>query len=144
MSTALLSYMDRLCWAQGENDTTVNHSALRAATLGVDSEFAFDEICRRVEASGGELRRGKVRHQIEDAYRHAGTEAPGANSATLAAYRPKPKWPQRDNGLIVRVAGQYGGCADLWEASPVRLDGSEHTEEVVDALFPENPWLCGR
>jgi len=37
----------------------------------------------------------------------------------------------------------YGGLADLWEASPVRLPtGKSHTEELIERLFPDNPLLC--
>ncbi len=33
--------------------------------------------------------------------------------------------------------------ADLWELSRPRIeDSGQHTEEIVDKLFPDNPLLC--
>jgi hypothetical protein len=33
--------------------------------------------------------------------------------------------------------------AALHDASPVKIDGRVlHAEEVVDAMFPGDPWLC--
>ena len=41
------------------------------------------------------------------------------------------------------IRGQGAGLADLWEASPVRIeDSTAHTEELIDRLFPGNPLLC--
>jgi len=35
------------------------------------------------------------------------------------------------------------GLYDLFENSPVRFDpGCINTEEVIDTLFPGNPWIC--
>ena len=39
----------------------------------------------------------------------------------------------RDNTAAALTFGKF---------QPIRLDKSEQTEEIVDALFPENPWLC--
>lgn len=59
---------------------------------------------------------------------------------------PKPahsKWPtvnQEQRAAIVRDCGRL---ADLWELSHPRIeDGGQHTEEIVDRLFPGNPLLC--
>jgi len=41
------------------------------------------------------------------------------------------------------IVSAGGGLVDLWEASPVQFDDSEvRTEEIIDALFPNNPLLC--
>jgi hypothetical protein len=46
---------------------------------------------------------------------------------------------ERREAIIASGAGLY----DLWENSPVRFDDAEsHSEEIIDALFPGNPWLC--
>jgi hypothetical protein len=36
------------------------------------------------------------------------------------------------------------GLVDLWEFSPIRVDHNEsRAEEIIDALFPGDPLLCG-
>jgi hypothetical protein len=36
-----------------------------------------------------------------------------------------------------------GGLADLWELSPIRIeDNEQHTEDIIDHLFPGNLLLC--
>jgi hypothetical protein len=45
--------------------------------------------------------------------------------------------------LIETVANAGKGLADLWEASPIRLDSNDpRTDELIDILFPGNPFLC--
>lgn len=57
--------------------------------------------------------------------------------------RKQGKWPDRNRQAVEDICANAPGVADLWEASPVRLEeGRQHTEEVVDQLFPGNPWLC--
>ena len=51
-------------------------------------------------------------------------------------------WPKLNRTKRDAVAAN-GGLADLWESSPIRLNGDgSHTEEIIDALFPGNPLLC--
>jgi hypothetical protein len=47
---------------------------------------------------------------------------------------------QEQRAAILR---DNGGLADLWEASkPCIEDAAQHTEEIIDRLFPGNPLLC--
>jgi hypothetical protein len=47
---------------------------------------------------------------------------------------------QEQRAAIIRDGG---GLCDLWEASRIRIDDNgQHTEEIIDALFPGNPLLC--
>ncbi len=47
---------------------------------------------------------------------------------------------QEQREAIVRDGG---GLADLWELSHPRIeDNAQHTEEIIDRLFPGNPLLC--
>jgi hypothetical protein len=58
---------------------------------------------------------------------------------------PFSAWPKRNDEQIEAVvaASDVAGLADLWGASPLRPDWEEpHTEELIDALFPDNPLLC--
>ena len=63
--------------------------------------------------------------------------------ASAALVQSASKWPvvnQEQREAIIRTGG---GLADLWELSPVRIEDSEqHTEEIIDRLFPGNPLLC--
>jgi hypothetical protein len=59
---------------------------------------------------------------------------------------PKPaysKWPAVNQEQREAIIRDGGGLADLWELSHPRIeDGEQHTEEIVDRLFPGNPLLC--
>src|SRR5262249_4455034 len=68
------------------------------------------------------------------------------NSRTNA-FQPAIAWPQawpclnhKQRGTIIATGR---GLVDLWEISPTRIEDSEpHAEEIIDALFPNNPLLC--
>ena len=48
---------------------------------------------------------------------------------------------EQERAAIIREGVRL---VDLWEASPVRIKSNKaHTEEIVDALFPGDPLLCG-
>jgi hypothetical protein len=54
------------------------------------------------------------------------------------------KWPKVNQEQRVAIIRDGGGLCDLWESSRVRLDDNDqHTEEIIDQLFPGNPLLCG-
>jgi len=80
-------------------------------------------------------------NEIEDAVRNSkGMEwRPG----TPNRVDRKPLWPKINQEQREAIIASRGGFVDLWETSPVRFDDDlPHTEEVVDALFPDNPLLC--
>ena len=53
------------------------------------------------------------------------------------------KWPAVNREQREAIIKNGYGLADLWELSPIRIeDNQEHTEEIVDRLFPGNPLLC--
>ena len=60
------------------------------------------------------------------------------------SYGPGPgRWPAVNREQIEAIAA-HGVCVvDLWELSPVRLDGdTPQTEAVLPILFPGDPLLC--
>jgi hypothetical protein len=62
--------------------------------------------------------------------------------APMSQPRPKP-WPAVNLEQREAITAAGGGLADLWERSPVRFEDSEcHTEQIIEALFPDNPLLC--
>ena len=53
------------------------------------------------------------------------------------------KWPSVNKEQREAIVRDNGGLVDLWELSRPRIDDNEqHTEEIVDKLFPGNPLLC--
>jgi hypothetical protein len=74
----------------------------------------------------------EVTRQVDTVY----NTATASNSPKL----PKAKY---EPGLWSKVGIPEFSVYDLWEASPVKFDDDDrHTEEVIDYLFPDNPWLC--
>lgn len=56
---------------------------------------------------------------------------------------PAPAWPPINVEQYQAIIRDGGGLVDLWENSVVRLEDNEnHTEELIDQLFPGNPLLC--
>lgn len=57
--------------------------------------------------------------------------------------RSAPTWPAVNWVNRAEIGHEGGGLADLWENSYPRLEDQEqHTEEIIDRLFPGNPLLC--
>jgi hypothetical protein len=75
--------------------------------------------------------------EIADAVRHSQTSA-----FQLATAQHQP-WPVVNHEQREAIIASGFGLVDLWEISPVRFgDNQSHAEQIVDALFPGNPWLC--
>jgi hypothetical protein len=86
----------------------------------------------------------QIRYALDKAYRER-ANAPVCDFKQSGApiYRAAKPWPERDQRAISAVAQSGFGVYDLWEQSPVRFDDDKaHTEEIVEELFPGNPWLC--
>jgi hypothetical protein len=82
------------------------------------------------------------RKEIEDAVKNSIPCAwqPKGNPAPVQSAAKWPKVNQKQREAIVR---DNGGLADLWELSKPRIENSgQHTEEIIDRLFPSNPLLC--
>ncbi len=78
--------------------------------------------------------------EIERAVRNSRSAAWSPDQPAPA--KPRATWPTVDSARREAAASE-GNLADLWEASPVRLeDNRNRTEEVIDSLFPGNPLLC--
>lgn len=60
-----------------------------------------------------------------------------------SAPTPAPKWPKLNEEQRAAIVRDGPALVDLWELSPVRLeDNEQHTEQIIDRLFPGNPLLC--
>ena len=82
------------------------------------------------------------RKEIEDAVKNALACAwqPLGNPVSVQSVS---KWPDVNQEQREAIMRDGGGLADLWEASKPRIeDAAQHTEEIIDRLFPSNPLLC--
>jgi hypothetical protein len=92
----------------------------------------FDLLLPIANARRGKDCAREVTRQVETAYNSAGE-----------AKAKGPKGTHYEPGLWREIGIQEASLYDLWESSPVKWsDGAPHSEEVIDALFPGNPWLC--
>ncbi len=97
------------------------------------------DIVKLLEAAteGEPVKLGEIERAVE---RSAVTAwRPDGQRVTTRAF----PWPSVNQEQREAVTGAGFGLVDLWEVSPVRFqDNESHAEEVIDALFPENPLLC--
>jgi hypothetical protein len=137
-------YLDTLHWAKGSLDDSSNRLFLRAASLKIPEQDAFDEVVRRIIDAGDQPRIAKLQRQLASAYARAGGGAASSvNGIYRSFYSPAAKFPDPDLDLIRQVTTIGPGLYDLWEKSPVRWDDGEcHAQEIIEALFPGNPLLC--
>jgi hypothetical protein len=81
--------------------------------------------------------------EIRDAVRNSKATAWQPHLAGGPVIVAQPAWPSRDKDKIDAIVREGIGLQDLWEKSPSRFnDDASHTEEIIDALFPNNPLLC--
>jgi hypothetical protein len=137
------SYVETLPWQPGQLDDASYHAFLRAGSLGIERQTALSVVAERIRSTDARLRPSKVESQLERAYRHVSVPDSGAPAATVVERPRTRKWPERDSSAIELIVASGPGLYDLWESSPVRFDDDDpHTEDVVDVLFPGNPFLC--
>jgi hypothetical protein len=93
---------------------------------------------------GRPVPQSEVEAAVRTAYRAPWVLPSRRHSIPTRGPQLQPKtWPEPDTALITKVTSAGFGLADLWEASPVRLeDNLGHTENIIDHLFPGDPLLC--
>jgi hypothetical protein len=89
-------------------------------------------------ATAGEaVKRGEIERAVE---RSKATAWQPGQLRCGAAFSAWPKVNQEQREAITATGF---GLVDLWEISPIRFeDSAAHTEQIIDVLFPGNPWLC--
>ena len=70
-----------------------------------------------------------------------------SSTTTLLGSLPDLKRPEPDLSEIDVTVRNGPAAYDVWEGSPVRFDSDAkeealHTEEIIDAIFPGDPYLC--
>ncbi len=100
------------------------------------------EIVALLESRVQNCGRHVSRKEITDAVQNALPCAWQPRGDTPAV-QPVAKWPKLNDEQRAAIIRDGDGLADLWEASRVRIeDNEQHTEEIIDRLFPGNPLLC--
>ncbi len=103
---------------------------------GLSPDVAAQELEDRM------TRRPNSQNEIEDAVRKA-FDAQRVIWHSKRNWQAPAKWPEANAEQIEAVAASGLGIADLWEASPIRFgDDKPHTAEILERLFPNDPWLC--
>ena len=100
------------------------------------------EIVALLESRVQNCGRHVSRKEIEDAVKNSIPCAwqPMGNAAPVQSAAKWPKVNQEQRDAILRDGG---GLADLWELSKPRIeDNGQHTETIIDQLFPGDALLC--
>lgn len=79
--------------------------------------------------------------EIEDAVRNSADKA--CQPQARSPHHREPTWSPVDTAKRTQIIERSAGLSDLWELSPIPFEDEDaHTEDVIDALFPGDPWLC--
>jgi hypothetical protein len=103
------------------------YAACRAVEAGLSDEQAVEIIEPLM------TRAPNPPSEIEDALKSARGERRG----------PSLLWPQVNDEQVEAIAQNGMKVLDFWQASPFEMQkGESRAEDVIDILFPSNPWLC--
>jgi hypothetical protein len=121
------SLMIKPCPLSGEGvHSWVFHAACRAVEAGMSDDEAVEEIETLMTRSPNPP------SEIQDALRSARGER--TSRSVL--------WPQVNGEQIEAIARDDVGVLDLWKSWRRLRSAESCTEEIIDRLFPGNPWLC--
>lgn len=130
------AYVAQIDWSFGKTkQQQTYHCFLRAASLGVDPNFAREEIVKRIVASGGLLDPNKIQRQQQRA-----VEFITGQAAEEGQRLPKAPRPTFSPETLARVAGNIelpDPCAALRAASPIP------TTAVTPASFLDHIYQPG-
>ncbi len=119
------------------------HNWLFKAARNLHSHMPAPEIMALLESRVQQCGRPVSRREIQEAVQASMTCAwqPRGDDRPLAV--AAPKWPPLDKERREAIICEGAGVADLWEFSTPRLEDNRNlSEEVIDWLFPGNPWFC--
>jgi len=98
----------------------------------------FHLLKERVQNCGRPVRDSEIWDAINNSLPFAWQ--PNRSSTPVQTAR---KWQTLNVELRDTIIRDGGSLVELWEASRVRIeDNDQHTEEIIDQLFPGNPLLC--
>jgi hypothetical protein len=129
---------DSLDWVAGHLDASTFECFKAAVAEGIARDEAFAFARNRIQAAGRQVPKGKFNRQW-----HGAIKWVAAHPNSSEDQEPETEQAGIDYPRIDSVVKSGPGIYDLWEASPLRFeDDLAHTEEIIDYLFPANPWLC--
>jgi hypothetical protein len=109
---------------------------LHAHLPGVEIIRLLEE---RVATCGRHVSRAEIENAVSNSLKCAWQPSHGSATVTKTI----PKWPDLNKEQRESICADGRGLADLWELSNPRIEDSEqHTERIIDHLFPGNPLLC--
>lgn len=114
------------------------HAACYLHDAGTPAEEAAEQIAEGIAASDPHrVDRAEIRRTVMKVWQGP-VSTPTWPRAVSRTAKPRPMWPR-----VVEIVKSGPRQADLWEASPVRMDeDAPDTEAIIDMLFPGNPLLC--
>jgi len=118
------------------------HAWLYRVARQLHAHLPAVEIVALLESRVQGCGRHVSRQEIADAVKNSLACAwqPSGNAAPVQSMSKWPKVNQEQRAAIIRDGG---GLVELWEASRVRIeDNEQHTEQIIDRIFPGNPLLC--
>jgi hypothetical protein len=119
------------------------HKWLYSCARQLHAHLPAGEIVRLLEAQVAQCGRHVPQREIVAAVKDALATAWQPTGSLSRVHPTSSKWPAVNRECLGAVLCDGPGLADLWEASPIRIeDNGVHTEEIVDRLFPGNPLLC--
>lgn len=119
------------------------HAWLFRVARQLHAHLPAGEIVRLLETQVASCGRHVPRNEIVSAVQNSLPCAwqPRGNATPFQS--ALKKWPEVNTEQREAIVRDGGGLADLWEASKPRIeDAAQHTEEIIDRLFPGNPILC--
>jgi hypothetical protein len=103
----------------------------------------LEETWRILSAAAARCSRFVGEDEIGDAIRNARNDwRPSTRCTAGSSSKQILRWPVADWPAIARIAAQRTALADLWEASPIRMEGALTTCDFLSLMFPGNPLLC--
>ena len=141
MSATLPKFIEDLLAAPPRAGEGVHNWLFRVARQ-LHAHLPAPEIIALLESRVQGCGRHVSRKEITDAVQNA-LPCAWQPDGNVAAVQPTKKWPSVNQEQRAAILRDNGGLADLWELSKPRIDdNAQHTEEIIDALFPGNPLLC--
>jgi hypothetical protein len=118
------------------------HAWLFRVARQLHAHLPAGEIVRLLETQVAQCGRHVPRAEIVSAVQNA-LACAWQPTGKAAPAQTVSKWPAVNQEQREAIICEGGGLVDLWEASPARIEDSEqHTEAIIDQLFPGNPLLC--
>jgi hypothetical protein len=119
------------------------HSWLYRVSRQLHAHLPAGEIVNLLQSRIANCGRNVTRHEIEDAVKNSMACAWQPSGRFTPPIPAVSKWPDVDQKRRASIIGKGYGLPDLWELSNPRMeDNDQHSEEIIDMLFPGNPLLC--